>query len=102
MNDLINNKISANRDQQTLQEFFKQSFKIVTKADGEIQDILVEENKHGEENLFMGTKFHVEKPSIVNNDQFISNFNIFDNLLDISDSKLKKAKADNLLRINYA
>lgn len=99
---LINEKIGRDRDQDNLQGFFQESFKIVAKADGEIHDILIEEHKHAEENSFMGMKVHVETTNIVNNDRFINNFNIFTDLLDISESKFKKAKADKLLTINYA
>ena len=49
------NKIRLSSDHISIAQFLKDSFQIVAKADGEIQDINIQESKFLEDNQFMDT-----------------------------------------------
>ena len=49
------NKIRQSSDHISIAQFLKDSFQIVAKADGEIQDINIQESKFLEDNQFMDT-----------------------------------------------
>ena len=85
-----------------LQQFFKRSLKIISKTDGEIQDILIQEDKHVAENVFMDSQVFIEAAEMMRTAYGVGALNIFESHLEVSEAKYSKAVADKLLRVLFA
>lgn len=89
-------------DPLQLQAFFKRSLQIVSKPDGEISDILIQEDKHLDENTFMDAQVMIESAQTMRVNYDVDTLKIYESQLELSEAKYRKAVADKLLQAMFA